>query len=79
MLLFKFDMINDLLSTNLSNPIELFRGAELCMVLIVKSVNVHNFMFRVNKSHCAITISKRGREKCKRGEELKPKKTMKHC
>lgn len=34
-------------------------GEELSDVLIVKSVNVHNFSVKANKSHSAITISEK--------------------
>lgn len=36
-------------------------GASLSHSLIVKSVNVHNFLFKVNKSHSTITISEKRR------------------
>lgn len=39
---------------------KLINGGRSHGVLIVESVNVHNFiLFKVNKSHCAITISEK--------------------
>lgn len=53
------------------------RGGEFR--LIVKSVNVHDFMFKANKSHCAIQSVRNERKERQRGSGVEQPATIVKC